>query len=776
MTEPRKRGRGRLATLAATVLTIAGLQLFSSPPAHAVTRQIQILATNDFHGRIQNDAASASAGAAVIAGAVKQFRTGNPNTVFAAAGDLIGASTFESFIAKDKPTIDSLNEAGLDVSSVGNHEFDQGLDDLVNRVLAPFDGTTNPYGGASWEYLAANVRQNSNNLHVPQLPPTWTQDFGPVKVGFIGAVTEHLPELVSPAGISTIHVTDVVTEANLAANALKTAGADVIVLLVHEGAPSTNCATMDDNPASDFGSIITGVNDNVDAIVSGHTHLAYNCSFPVPGWSTRPVTQRPVVSAGQYGTNLNQLLFTVEETTGEVQVMAQNLLALKSCANSTACTNYPADTNTENIVSAAVANAAVLGAQELGKISGPFFRGKLDNGTTENRGAESTLGNLVAEVQKWNTRGAESGAAQIAFMNPGGLRADMTATAGPFPRTLTYKQAADVQPFANTLVNMDLTGAQIKTVLEQQWQPVAASRPFLKLGISKGFAYTFDDTKPLGSRITGMWLNGSPINPATVYSVTVNSFLAAGGDNFVALSGGTNKQDTGKTDLQGMVDYMAAFGGGSGIVPDYRQNGVGVTFAASEPATYKPNEHVKFNVSSWSMTNAVDVKDTAVVVQAGATTLGTFALDNSPQAALPGFDTVGKATVDVVVPNTQGAGVMNLTLTGASTGTTATVPVNVVQAQSTVSASLKTAKPRVGKKVVLRVQVTGENGVPANGQATATIKGTAITVNVVNGVAQINLGKFARNGVKTVNVRYLGSPALGQSTTALTFKVKKQKK
>ena len=618
----------------------------------------------------------------------KQLRATNPDTAFVAAGDLIGASTFESFIAKDKPTIDALNEAGLDVSAAGNHEFDQGYDDLVNRVMQPYNATTNPYGGANWEYIAANIRKKSDNSHA--LAPTWTQDFGSVKVGYVGAVTEDLPELVSPAGISTINVTDVVTEVNAAANDLKAGGADVIVLLVHEGAPGTNCAAMDDDPTSDFGSIITGVNDNIDAIVSGHTHLAYDCSFAVPGWSGRDVTERPVVSAGQYGMALNKLVFTVDTATGEVQAKTQTLLNLQSCTSN--CTppatpvwtaNYPADPATAAIVSAAVANAAVLGAQPLGQIGGPFFRGKLTNGTTENRGAESTLGNLVAEVQRWNTRNPESGSAQIAFMNPGGLRADMVGTGtGPFPRTLTYKQAADVQPFANTLVNMDLTGAQIKTVLEQQWQPGGAARPFLKLGISKGFKYTFDDTKPVGSRITGMWLNGSPIVPATVYSVTVNSFLASGGDNFFELSNGANKQDTGKIDLQGMVDYMAAFGSGTDVVPvDSKQNGVGVTFPGSAPAAYAPGAHVLFNVSSWSMTNALDVKDTDVVVKLGATTLGTFPLDNAAQVAVPGFDTTGKASVDVVLPALP-PGVATLTLTGANTGTEIEVPITVSESPS----------------------------------------------------------------------------------------------
>ena len=334
--------------------------------------RVQILGTNDFHGRLLNDPTAPTAGAAVLAGAVKQLRQDNPRTVFSAAGDLIGASTFESFIAKDKPTIDALNEAGLEVSAVGNHEFDAGYNDLVNRVMAPYDATTNPQGGAEWEYIGANVEEPAGEPDL--IDASWVRDFGSVQVGFIGAVTEHLPELVSPAGIADIEVTDIVEATNDEADVLEAAGADIIVLLVHEGAPSTNCATMDDDPTSDFGSIITGVGDNVDAIISGHTHLAYNCSFPVAGWSGRPVTDRPVVSAGQYGMALNQLIFSVDADTGDVQAKTQALLNLKAANGGPF--NYPADPATQAIVDAAVADAEVLGAAELGQIAGPFLRGQ----------------------------------------------------------------------------------------------------------------------------------------------------------------------------------------------------------------------------------------------------------------------------------------------------------------------------------------------------------------------------------------------------------------
>jgi 5'-nucleotidase len=747
-------------------------------PVEPATRDIQILGTNDFHGRLQRDGAGPTAGAAVLSGAVKSLRVANPDTVFAAAGDLIGASTFESFIAHDKPTIDALNEAGLEVSAAGNHEFDQGYHDLIDRVMQPAS-PSNPEGGASWQYIAANLRLKAGGGHA--LMPTWTKDFGAVKVGFIGAVTEDLPTLVSPAGISELDVTSIVAEANTSANDLKAAGADVIVLLVHEGAPSTDCATMA-NPGTAFASIINEVNPNVDAIISGHTHLSYNCHFPVTAWAGRPVTERPVVSAGQYGMQLDKLVFTVDTATGQVQAMTQSLINLQSCTAN--CTppatpvwspNFTADPAVTSIVSAAVANAAVLGAQPLGQLGGPFFRGKLANGTTENRGAESTLGNLVAEVQKWATRNPESGSAQIAFMNPGGLRQDMTGTGtGAFPRTLTYQDAAIVQPFANTLVNMDLTGAQIKKVLEQQWnQP--SSRPFLKLGISKGFTYT-SVPPPAGSpagtlgTVTGMWLNGTPIGLGTTYSVTVNSFLAAGGDGFLELANGASKQDTGQTDLAAMVAYMAAFGTAPDKVdPSYKQNGVHVVFPPTAPAGYAPADHVLFSVSGWSMTNALDLKDTAVTVKLGATTLGTATLDNTPQAALPGFDVTGTANVDVVVPNDRVPGPMTLTLVGAETGTESQVTVNVVSGTTSVAAADTSVV--YGQAAPIQVTVTGPGATPSG---TVHLKdgGTEITSGALDASGHVTLTVPAKTyavGQVTLTAVYDGDATHDGSTDPLTL-------
>ncbi len=666
---PPPRSRSLVSCLAMGLVASPFAVIATAGPAHAAAAEIQILATNDFHGRLLPN--GAEGGAAVLSGAVKQLTSENPDTVFAAAGDLIGASTFESFIADDEPTIDVLNEAGLEVSAAGNHEFDQGYADLVGRVQ----------DRADWEYVAANISEPAG---ADELAESWVKDFGDVEVGFVGAVTEDLPSLVSPAGIEGVTVTDIVSATNAEATTLKAAGADLVVLLIHEGAPGTSLASATD-PSNAFGAIVNGVSPDVDAIVSGHTHLAYNHSVPVPAWATegRAVTERPVVSAGQYGSFLNQLVFTVDTATGEVAAKKQAILPMvgpdpDGSGPAVAPALYPADPATKAIVDAAVANAEVLGSQPLGEVAGAFNRSKLANGSTENRGGESTLGNLVAEVQQWATETPEAGASQIAFMNPGGLRSDMVGTGpGPFPRTLTYKQAASVQPFANTLVNMDLTGAQIKEALEQQWQRDAngnvPTRPFLRLGASEGFTYTYDPSLPEGSRITGMWLHGTQIDPDAAYSVTVNSFLASGGDNFRVFAAGTDKQDTGKIDLQAMVDYMAAFATDAPLRVDSTQRAVGVSLrpvADDEPR----GRTVSFDLSSLSFTSPADVRDQQVRVSLGNKVLGVFPVTTVIQTALPGTDEAGTASVDVRLPARTPLHKAVLTVTGLTTGTVVTVP------------------------------------------------------------------------------------------------------
>jgi len=609
---------------------------------------VQVLGINDFHGRIVPDAFSGKFGAAVLAGAVDSLETTYPDTVFAAAGDLIGASTFESFVAKDKPTIDVLNAMGLDVSAVGNHEFDKGFADLTDRVMAPYDPVTNPYGGATWQYLGANVRDAATGD--PALPETWTESFGDVEVGFVGVVTNETPSLVSPDGVAGLSFEPEHVAANRSATDLKAAGADLIVLLVHEGAPTPAYADAVDT-SNDFGEMLANLSPDIDAVISGHTHQAYDHRVPVPEWAGRAVTDRPVVSAGQYGMALNQLLFTFDAA-GTVIGLDTGIINLDA--------GFPPDAAVQAIVNDAVAEADVLGSVVLGQIEAPLYRARTATGSPgSTRGAESTLGNAVANIQLWATQ--ENGS-QIAFMNPGGLREDMLGAAGGdltlYPSDVTFAQAASVQPFANTLVTMDLTGAQIKQVLEEQWQPAGSSRPFLRLGTSTGFAYTYDPNAAAGSRILQMRLDGNPIADQDVVKVVANSFLAAGGDNFTTLAEGAKKADSGRVDLTAQVDYLAA----NGTLPvDYSQHAVGIT-----GLTYTKGAPFAFDVSSLMMTGPTDLLDQTVTVKLGDETVGTFPVVNSLPTDL--FDEHGTASVMFEVPKTV-KGDTTLTITGDTTGT-----------------------------------------------------------------------------------------------------------
>jgi len=751
---------------------------FATPAANAADPvSVNILGINDFHGRLTAD--GTQAGAAVLAGAVKQIRAAQPNTVFAAAGDLIGASTFDSFIQRDKPTIDALNEAGLEVSAVGNHEFDRGYDDLMKRVIAA-ESASNPEGGAMWKYLGANVEVKATApAGTPVLDPSWTKTFGTgdtaVKVGFVGAVTEELPSLVSPSGISDITVSDIVEATNTEADALKAAGSDLVVLLVHEG--GTNCDTVKD-PTTPFGGIVAGVNDKVDAIISGHTHQLYDCKIPVAGWATRAVKERPVVSAGQYGMNLNQLTFSVDPADGSIDGLTTSILPLVKTPA------YPADKPTADIVAAAVAKANVLGAVELGDLAGDFRRAK-GNGRdaqgapvlVENRGGESTVGNLVAEVQRSETE------ADIAFMNPGGLRADLLGNnTDGYPAALTYRQAANVQPFANTLVNMTMTGAQIKQALEQQWQPAAASRPFLRLGASKGFEHTYDPTAPEGSRVTSVTLDGDPIGATETFSVTVNGFLASGGDNFGAFADGTARRDTGKIDLQAMVDYLEEFASAAPLPVDYAQRAVGVDFPDAAPATYQPGDTVAFDLSSLSFSNATDVKDESVTVSLDGATLGTAPVDSSLPALVEGqdpkttiSDEVGTASVSVTLPASVKAGVRQLVVKGAATGTEIEVPVTVVAAPASDPMMRVTAPTSVPQfKAALVKVVVKVAGMPADGNVKMTFRGTTVIKKLRDGVVRTKLGIFRQPGVVRVGVKYLGNATTSSAFDKIEIRIIKK--
>jgi 5'-nucleotidase len=529
-------GRASAALAGITALIAGPLAV----PAAAAPTSIQILSINDFHGRLAADSTAGVPGAARLAGAVNSLRAQNPNTLFVSAGDNIGASPFASAVQQDAPSLQVLNEMGLDVSAVGNHEFDRGYADLAGRVsdLADFP------------FLGANVQGET-----PDLPSSEVVTVGGVAVGFVGVVTEETGTLVSPAGIPGITFTDPVAAANAAADRLSDGNAangeaDVVILLAHEGSATVattpeTCAVMTARDDA-FGRIVRNSNANIDAIIGGHTHLRVDCDTPHPrgGGLIRPVTE-----AAQYTQALGRLQMTVDPDTDTISSVSAEVVEVAA---------FEPDPAIAAIVQAAVDAANIIGRVPVGSITGDITRATTATGA-EDRGAESTLGNFIADVQLNATSAPNLGGAQIAFMNPGGLRADLlfaSSAAGEGDGVVTYAEAASVQPFANGVVTMSLTGAQVEQVLEEQWQPAGSSRPFLHLGVSRGLRYVYDPAAPRGARILQVTLNGTPLDPAATYRVTVNSFLASGGDNFLTLAQGTQRQDNGFNDLNVLVDYF----------------------------------------------------------------------------------------------------------------------------------------------------------------------------------------------------------------------------
>lgn len=636
---------------------LVGVDVPDTPPEETGPVDLDILSINDFHGRIEAD--GGSAGGAVLACAVQGFEQENPNTLFVSAGDNIGASTFTSFIADDVPTMDVLNTIGLDVSAFGNHEFDKGQSDLTDRVL--------PY--VDWPYLGANVLgedgqpafagpENGNGAY-------WVTETDGVSVGFIGLLTEEMPSLVSPDGIEGLTFADLRETANQYATQLSDGDesngeADVIVVLVHDGAPTPDLASAD---GTAFAELVSGASDEIDAIISGHTHQAY----------VHNVDGLWVTQTGKYGENLGHLSLTVDPVTGEVTDSAAENIDLvpqpgdedEGIPRETYC---PGDPEVQQIVDEAIANADELGSKPLGEITADFNRAVQSDGS-ENRGGESTLGNFVADVQLWAAQRTNPDT-QIALMNPGGLRADMTyaASGDEGDGVLTYKEAAIVQPFANTLVTTVLTGAQLEQVLEEQWQPETASRPFLKLGVSDGFSYTYDPDAADGEHITQMMLNGEPVTADEQYTVVVNSFLAAGGDNFTTLTEGTNTADTGQSDLTAMVDYMAEFGT---VSPDYAQRAVAVNWVSDPNAEYAPGDEIAIDLASLAFSTGEPVPD-QVQVTLGGQEVGTAAIDPT---IVDTTDLVGQAQVRIQVPEGL-SGSVDLVVSD-SNGTSVSVPVTI---------------------------------------------------------------------------------------------------
>ena len=545
-------------TAALLLTAIALAACTTAPPRATQPVNVKLLAINDFHGNLKpprggiriKDPADASktidvpaGGSEHLATAVAQLRAKNPNHIFVAAGDLIGATPLLSALFHDEPTIDSLGLMGLEVSAVGNHEFDKGAAELLRMQRGgchPVDGCKGPqpFKGASFKYLAASTVDTRTGQTI--FPAYHVKHFEGIPVAFIGLTLKDTPNIVVPSGVAGLRFDDEAATVNRLVPELKRQGIEAIVVLIHEGGFATG--DYNDCPAISGAivDIVKKLDKAVDLIVSGHTHRAYNCR----------IDGRLVTSADKYGTVISEIDLVLDPKSGDViQARADNLIVRTERFN-----KDPAQTQ---LLAVYEQLSAPLAKRVVGRIAAPLTR-------DESPAGESAIGQVVADAQLAATRAPADGGAQVALMNPGGLRANLTsATDG----AVRYEDLFAVQPFYNNLVTMTLSGAQIVQVLEQQW---SSNQPRGRMmQVSRGFAYTWDASKPAGQRVVpgSVMLDGKPLDPAANYRVTVNSFMAGGGDSFTVFKQGLDAK-TGAMDVDAFEQFIARRAQGEAVTLD----------------------------------------------------------------------------------------------------------------------------------------------------------------------------------------------------------------
>ncbi|MFV2118524.1 bifunctional metallophosphatase/5'-nucleotidase [Streptomyces sp. Act-28] len=534
------------------------------------TVDVQLLSFNDLHGNLEPPAGSSgevahvhedgttekikAGGVEYLATHLREARKGNRYSITAAAGDMIGASPLVSGLFHDEPTIDALNKLELDVSSVGNHEFDEGAAELAriqNGGCHPEDGCAEgtAYRGAEFPYLAANVTDEKTGK--PVLDPYFIWQKDGVRVGFIGVTLEGTPNIVNAAGIKGLEFGDEVETINKYTKVLESKGVRSIVALIHEGgAPASSAYNYDcDSPGPGDGisgpvvDIARKLSPQVDALVTGHTHQAYACTVPDPAGKPRTVT-----SAASFGRLYTDTTLTYDRATKDIVRTAV------ASANHVVTRDVPKAADMTDLIAKWNGLAAPIANRPVGHISADI----------DGRGSnayEKPLGDLIADAQLEALAPADKGGAQIAFMNPGGIRADLVhARSGgeTADGVVTYGEAYTVQPFTNMMTTVDLTGAQIITALQQQVSGANEASPKI-LQVSRGFTYTLDMTKAGAARVdvSSVKLNGRPLDPTGTYRVAMNEFLSGGGDGFAALGQGTDKL-VGASDLDVFIAYLGA--------------------------------------------------------------------------------------------------------------------------------------------------------------------------------------------------------------------------
>jgi len=529
----------KVSRITAALISAALLGGCATRPTAPVA--VKVLAINDFHGylkpsqggiRIADPAdpgktmTVAAGGAEHLASAVAELRALNPNHVFVAAGDLIGASPLLSALFRDEPTVESLGLMGLEASAVGNHEFDRGAAELLRlqRGGCHIEGCKGPapFTGARFQYLAASTLDERSGRTL--LPPYFVKKFEGIPVAFIGLTLKATPSIVFAAGVAGLRFRDEAETVNELVPQLQRQGIEAIVLLIHEGGLPAGDYNECPGLSGPIVDIVKKLDRAVDVVISGHTHRAYNCR----------VDGRLVTSGDKYGTVLTQIDLRLDPATGDVlSAVADNVIVRPE--------RYPKDVAQTRLIAAYEQLAGPLGRRVVGPLAAALTR-------EPDAAGQSAIGQVVADAQLAATTDA---GAVIALMNPGGLR---SALALPADGLLRYEDLFNVQPFSNNLVTMTLSGAQLQQLLEQQWLNQPMPRV---LQVSGGFGYAWSATRPAGQKVMAgsLRLNGVPITPEARLRVTVNGFLAGGGDNFSVFMAGQEPR-TGIMDIDALEAYL----------------------------------------------------------------------------------------------------------------------------------------------------------------------------------------------------------------------------
>jgi 5'-nucleotidase len=531
-----------------TILLTALLASALSPAVAQDQRppvELRILAINDFHGNLEpppggiriSDPADATKKIPVAAGGpermatlVHQLRSEAKNSVFVAAGDLIGASPLLSSMFHDEPTIESMSLMGLEISSVGNHEFDKGKAELKRMQsggCSPVDGCKGPrpFLGAKFSYLAASTFDTTTGQTL--FPPYAIKTFEDIPVAFIGLTLKGTPNIVSPPGVAGLKFGDEVETVNALIPELKAKGVEAIVVLIHEGGVPTGDYNECPGISGPIVDIVKKLDHAVDLVVSGHTHQAYICT----------IDGRLVTSGDKYSTIVTAIDVKLDPNTRDV-------ISAKGTNHIVRLDAYAKDAEQTALIAAYQQLAGPIANRKSGVITASLTREPTTAG-------ESALGDVIADAQLAATAAPEAGAAAIGMTNPGGIRTELLKHDDG---SVTYAELFQSQPFRNELVTMTLSGSQLKQALEQQWTD--PNRPRF-LQISNGFSYAWDAARPVGDRIVAdsLKLHGVPIAPDALVRVTINNFLADGGDGFKTFTEGTERR-FGNFDIDALESYF----------------------------------------------------------------------------------------------------------------------------------------------------------------------------------------------------------------------------